>query len=552
MAADVGDLDAAFAIAGQAAALVGPVDLLINNASTLGPAPLRLLLDTDCEDLSRALAVNLVGPFRLTKAIAGSMVMRGRGTIVNISSDAAVEAYERWGAYGASKAALDHLTRIWAAELAGTGVRVLAIDPGEMNTAHARAGDARRRSGDAGRSGARRRADRRLAGGRAAGAVGDARGRPRRRRRAAGRRRRDAGADLSGAARRRAPAGGRPGGRRRSPRRAPRRCRRCCAPGDLLVVNDAATLPASLRGQDAQGRAVEVRLLSVADDDRRRRAALLGGAAGRGRLAPAHRGSPAAAAAARPAIGCASDRSAARSSRARRCRRAWSRSASTSTGDALWAALYREARPVQYSYLAHELPLWAVQTVYAGRPWAFEMPSAGRPLSWETLLALRRRGVRWAALTHAAGLSATGDPAIDAALPLPERYEIPAATVAAIEETRRGGGRVIAVGTTVVRALEGAAAATACCGAGSGTTDLRIGPRFRPRIVDGILSGHARRGREPLRAAGRVRERRAAAGRVGLRRGARVPDARARRFDADHARCARGSARPTGSHIAAR
>jgi NAD(P)-dependent dehydrogenase (short-subunit alcohol dehydrogenase family) len=140
VAADVGDLDAAFAIAGQAAALIGPIDLLINNASTLGPTPLRLLLDTDCEDLARALAVNLVGPFRLTKAIAGSMVMRGQGTIVNISSDAAVEAYERWGAYGASKAAVDHLTRTWAAELAGTGVRALAIDPGEMNTAmHAQA-----------------------------------------------------------------------------------------------------------------------------------------------------------------------------------------------------------------------------------------------------------------------------------------------------------------------------------------------------------------------------------------------------------------------------
>jgi len=140
IAADVGDIDAAFAIAGQAAALIGPVDLLINNASTLGPVPLRLLMDTDCEDLSRALAVNLVGPFRLTKAIAGSMAMRGRGTILNVSSDAAASAYERWGAYGASKAALDHLTRTWAAELNGTGVRVLAVDPGEMNTAmHAQA-----------------------------------------------------------------------------------------------------------------------------------------------------------------------------------------------------------------------------------------------------------------------------------------------------------------------------------------------------------------------------------------------------------------------------
>jgi NAD(P)-dependent dehydrogenase (short-subunit alcohol dehydrogenase family) len=132
--ADVADKDAAHAIAGQAAALVGRVDLLINNASTLGPVPLRLLLDTDCEDFTQALQVNLVGPFRLTKALAGPMVLRGRGTVVNISSDAAVEAYQHWGAYGASKAALDHLGRIWAAELAGTGVRVLTVDPGEMNT----------------------------------------------------------------------------------------------------------------------------------------------------------------------------------------------------------------------------------------------------------------------------------------------------------------------------------------------------------------------------------------------------------------------------------
>jgi NAD(P)-dependent dehydrogenase (short-subunit alcohol dehydrogenase family) len=140
IAADVADKEAIHAIAGQAAALVGPIDLLINNASTLGPVPLRLLLDTDCEDLERALAVNLVGPFRLTKALAGSMVLRGRGVIANITSDAAVEPYQRWGAYGASKAALEQLGRVWAAELAGTGVRLLTIDPGEMNTTmHAQA-----------------------------------------------------------------------------------------------------------------------------------------------------------------------------------------------------------------------------------------------------------------------------------------------------------------------------------------------------------------------------------------------------------------------------
>lgn len=134
LTADVADMNATHAIAGQAAALVGPIDILINNASTLGPVPLRLLLDTECEDMVRALEVNLVGPFRLTKALAGSMVLRGRGLIVNITSDASVEAYDHWGAYGASKAALDHMGRIWAAELAGTGVRLITVDPGEMDT----------------------------------------------------------------------------------------------------------------------------------------------------------------------------------------------------------------------------------------------------------------------------------------------------------------------------------------------------------------------------------------------------------------------------------
>ncbi|HEX4950991.1 MAG TPA: SDR family oxidoreductase [Blastocatellia bacterium] len=132
--ADVGDKESIYPIVGQAAALAGPIDILINNASTLGPVPLRLLLDTDCEDFEQALQVNLLGPFRLLKAVAGSMVLRQTGVIVNISSDAAVEAYPTWGIYSASKAALDHLTRIVAAELADTSVRFLSVDPGEMNT----------------------------------------------------------------------------------------------------------------------------------------------------------------------------------------------------------------------------------------------------------------------------------------------------------------------------------------------------------------------------------------------------------------------------------
>jgi S-adenosylmethionine:tRNA ribosyltransferase-isomerase len=144
---------------------------------------------------------------------------------------------------------------------------------------------------------------------------------------------------------------------------------------------------------------------------------------------------------------------------------------------------------VQYAHRAAPLPLWAVQTVYASRPWSAEMPSAGRPLTWDTLLALRRRGIGVASLTHAAGLSATGDAVLDAALPLPEPYDIPVETVAAIAATRARGGRIIAIGTTVVRALESAAAATGDIAAGPGLAALVITPAHRMRIVDGIVSG---------------------------------------------------------------
>lgn len=132
--ADVADQNAVYPLAAMAAELVGPIELLVHNASSLGPTPLRLLLDTECEDFERVLAVNLLGPFRLSRAIAGSMAVRRTGTIVHLSSDAAVSAYAGWGAYSVSKAGLDHLSRLWAEELSPFGVRVLAFDPGEMDT----------------------------------------------------------------------------------------------------------------------------------------------------------------------------------------------------------------------------------------------------------------------------------------------------------------------------------------------------------------------------------------------------------------------------------
>ena len=125
-------------IALQIHAALGGLDVLINNASSLGPVPLRLLADTDCEDLEAALATNLVGPFRLTKAVLGALGAAARegrpAHVLNIGSDAAITPYPGWGAYGASKAALQHLSRIWDEELREHGVRVSAIDPGDMDT----------------------------------------------------------------------------------------------------------------------------------------------------------------------------------------------------------------------------------------------------------------------------------------------------------------------------------------------------------------------------------------------------------------------------------
>jgi NAD(P)-dependent dehydrogenase (short-subunit alcohol dehydrogenase family) len=110
------------------------VDILVNNASELGPTPLPYLADYAPAAFDDLLQVNVVAPFRLTQALIGSMLLRGRGVIINVTSDAAVTGYPGWGAYAVSKAALEGLTRTWAAELAQTGVRIYAVDPGDMDT----------------------------------------------------------------------------------------------------------------------------------------------------------------------------------------------------------------------------------------------------------------------------------------------------------------------------------------------------------------------------------------------------------------------------------
>jgi S-adenosylmethionine:tRNA ribosyltransferase-isomerase len=255
------------------------------------------------------------------------------------------------------------------------------------------------------------------------------------------------------------------------------------APGDLVVVNDAATLPASLRGRLADA-SVELRLVA-APRGPRFAAVLLG--AGDWRTRTEDRPAPPPAPVGTPIVlGGGELVVTVVGASPISPRLLWL--AANREGDALWRALYAAGRPVQYAHVPAPYALWDVQTPYAGRPWAVETPSAGRPLTWDVLGALARRGVRVAALTHAAGLSSTGDPAIDEALPLAEGYDLPARTVAAIRETRERGGRIIAIGTSVVRALEGAAAQGALR-PGRGVTNLIIGRGYAPQIVDAVVSG---------------------------------------------------------------
>jgi S-adenosylmethionine:tRNA ribosyltransferase-isomerase len=261
--------------------------------------------------------------------------------------------------------------------------------------------------------------------------------------------------------------------------------------GDLVVVNDAATLPASLHGS-LRGEPIELRLAGAQAGvpDGIFAAVLFG--AGDWRTKTEHRPPPPAA---RPgdilafAGGLEATVVSVDGTSPRLLEIRFDR-----VGAPLWSAIYRAGKPVQYAYVERELRLWDVQTSYASRPWAMEMASAGRPLSWSLLGALTAAGVGLAAITHAAGLSSTGDDALDARLPFAERYDIPEPTVRAIAGAKARGGRVVAVGTTVVRALEGAAAARESDSggglrAGEGTTSILLGPGFRAQVADGLFTG---------------------------------------------------------------
>jgi len=260
------------------------------------------------------------------------------------------------------------------------------------------------------------------------------------------------------------------------------------ARGDVVVANDAMTLPGSLAGVHVpSGREIEVRLAqrrSLDADAVHEFLAIVFGA-GDHRVRTEDRGAP-------PPL-VPGDRLDLGPLRAivtalpvapRLASIRFEGSAAQ-----IWAGLATHGRPIQYAYVTDDLALWDVWTAIAAVPAAFEAPSAGFVLDWQALARMRERGVVFATLTHAAGISSTGDAALDALLPFDEPYVIPEATVRAVAHARAAGGRVVAVGTTVVRALEAAASRTGELQAGPGMATGRIDAATRLRVVDAILSG---------------------------------------------------------------
>lgn len=270
--------------------------------------------------------------------------------------------------------------------------------------------------------------------------------------------------------------------------------------GDLVVANDAATMPASLCGTHLPtGRPVEIRLAgrrSLALRDAARFTAVVFGA-GDYRTPTEHRPEP-------PrlrrgdalALGPLRATVLAILDHPRLLEVRFEHPAAV-----VWEGIARHGRPIQYAYVQEPLAIWDTWTSIASRPVAFEAPSAGFVLDWATLRAIRARGAQFATITHAAGISSTGDAELDRRLPLDEPYSIPHATAALIQQTMRRADRIIAVGTTVVRALEHAASQPprAChergqrpsrgVMLGEGVATNRITPSSDLLVVDAIVSG---------------------------------------------------------------
>lgn len=259
-------------------------------------------------------------------------------------------------------------------------------------------------------------------------------------------------------------------------------------PGDLVIANDAATLPASLHGVHVRtGLAIEVRLAgkpSLAVRDAQRFVAVVFGA-GDYHTRTEDRALP-------PALHVNDELTlgslTARVERVLHHPRLVALRFDAES-DELWRGLAAHGRPIQYAHMSEPLALWDVWTSIAGAPVAYEPPSAGFALDWQMLASFETRGIEFATLTHAAGISSTGDSELDGLLPFDEAYRIPVATEEAIAAALCEGRRILAIGTTVVRALEHSAATFGSVAAGEGVANIRIGAQTQLRVVDAIVSG---------------------------------------------------------------
>ena len=258
--------------------------------------------------------------------------------------------------------------------------------------------------------------------------------------------------------------------------------------GDLVVANDAATLPASIAGMHiGTGQPIEARLAAWRAPVSATPAvfdAIVFGAGDYHTRTEERPPPPALVAGDRLAFGALTATVVHVTDHPRFVRIRFDAS-----GASFWRQLAQQGRPIQYAHIAEPLALWDAWTSIAAAPVAFEPPSAGFVISWRDVAAMHARGIRFATLTHAAGLSSTGDAQLDRRLPLPEWYRIPASTAAVIGSVRAGPGRVIAVGTTVVRAVEDAASRAGGLRAMERQATQRIGAATPLRIVDAIVTG---------------------------------------------------------------
>jgi S-adenosylmethionine:tRNA ribosyltransferase-isomerase len=263
-------------------------------------------------------------------------------------------------------------------------------------------------------------------------------------------------------------------------------------PGDLVVANDAATLPASLFGKHSRsGRPVEVRLAGRDSLDEITQFSALVFGEGDFRVRTEDRRKP-------PTLnpGDLLELSSLRAIVLRLLNHPrFILLQFEGSPDEIWEGLGRHGQPIQYAHIPSALALWDMWTPIAGPPVAFEPPSAGLILDWSLLKAMSERGIHFGTITHAAGISSTGDARLDALLPFDEPYRIPKSTALLIGQAQMHDARIVAIGTTVVRALEHSAATFGGqVPAGHRLATQKIGASSRLRVVDAILSGTHERG----------------------------------------------------------